>query len=88
MDVLIDINILILSTEDVVLIGADGATLMFEWKHIPALDRVLLEDGLLYLKSTEFKCLPFVDKDAVVFLVLTVEHLPDLHRASLEVAVG
>lgn len=86
--VLVNINILILRAEDVVLICADGATLVFEGKDITALEGVLLKDVLLYLKGAEFKCLPFMDEDTVVFFVLAIKHLPHLHATSLKITIG
>ena len=88
LDVLVYINILVLSTKDIIFIRTDSVTFMLERKDISALNGILLEDGFFYLKSTELECLPFVDEDAVVLFVLAVEHLPDLHAASLEIAVG
>lgn len=88
MDIFVYVNVLILSTEDIIFIRADGTTLMFEGKHIATFNRIFLENIFLDLKSREFQCLSLMDENTVMFFVLTVEHLPHLHRAALKIAIS
>lgn len=88
MDVFVYVNVLILSTEDVIFVCADSATLMFEGKHIATFNRIFFENIFLDLESREFEGLSLMDENTVMLFVFTVEHLPYLHRAALKIAVS